>query len=64
MEDYFKYRHLFDSDKEFWAEKRRIDAEVRAEMNERLRRDMPLFITPFVLLFAVIIVAAVGSAGY
>lgn len=63
MDEYFMYRHLFDSDEEFWAEKRRIDAEVRAEMNAQIRRDMPFFFVPLLLLFAMVIVGAIGSAG-
>ena len=62
MDEYLMYRHLFDSDEEFWAEKRRIDAEVRAEMDERLRKDLPFLVAPFLLLFAMIIMGAIASA--
>jgi hypothetical protein len=62
MDEYYMYRHLFDSDEEFWAEKRRIDAEVRAEMNEQLRKDLPFLLAPFVLLFAMIIVGAATAS--
>lgn len=62
MGEYLMYRHMFDSDEEFWAEKRRIDAEVRAEMSAQLRKDLPFLIAPFLLLFVMIIVGAATAS--
>lgn len=62
MDEYFMYRHLFDSDEDFWAEKRRIDAKVRAEMDKQLRKDLPFLLAPFLWLFAMIVLRISGSA--
>lgn len=61
MDEYFMYRRLFNSDEEFWAEKRRIDAVVKAEMDKQLRKDLPFLVLPFLFLFGMIVLGALTA---